>query len=325
MRPEAARTLAEAWATTAAQLGIAITPERVAPAAMVLSADPAAGWRAVREELAEVAESPRAVRRTLPALFGVLTAQHPELGAALAPSLVVTAELAGGAEAAAAEPATVAEAVRLERSRWIERLHNGPVQTAVVLHLRATMEGGPEDFVDALETHIDELRWLIAEPDAHEGQGLRERLEAAVARCPWAEAELRFGLPEHVELPETLSELAIGVVSEGLANLRHAGAAHARLELSAGSEGTVRICLDDDGAGFDVDAALSDRRPGHLGLRWLRDSIVAAGGWLEVDSAPGQGTHLEIELPAGPIVSAPSTRSRGGVATLAAAVQRASA
>ena len=55
----------------------------------------------------------------------------------------------------------------------------------------------------------------------------------------------------------------------------------------------VRLVVEDDGTGFDP--ALPPE-PGHVGLRGLRDATKEAGGRLEVVSAPGRGTRVELEV-----------------------------
>lgn len=58
-----------------------------------------------------------------------------------------------------------------------------------------------------------------------------------------------------------------------------------------------RIIVADDGVGFDPQAPLSDDRA-HVGIQNVRSRIEAlCGGSVEVDSAPGKGTRVVIEIP----------------------------
>lgn len=52
----------------------------------------------------------------------------------------------------------------------------------------------------------------------------------------------------------------------------------------------------DDGRGFDPAVAPTE---GHFGLRTLRSLVRESGGTLEVESAPGEGTTVRMEVPAG--------------------------
>jgi signal transduction histidine kinase len=62
----------------------------------------------------------------------------------------------------------------------------------------------------------------------------------------------------------------------------------------ATSDGSVRLTVADDGEGFDASSA----EPG-AGLTNMRDRIDAAGGQLQMTSAPGVGTRVEVHVPLG--------------------------
>ena len=53
--------------------------------------------------------------------------------------------------------------------------------------------------------------------------------------------------------------------------------------------------MADNGVGFDLSA---DVASDSFGLRGLRDLAAEAGGTLTVESAPGQGTRVTLEVPA---------------------------
>ena len=83
------------------------------------------------------------------------------------------------------------------------------------------------------------------------------------------------------------------VAQEALRNAtRHARATSVDISVTR-SHGQVVLDVEDDGVGFDPDAVAPR---GHLGLRGLRDLAVEAGGRLTVTSAPGQGTHVHVEV-----------------------------
>lgn len=85
------------------------------------------------------------------------------------------------------------------------------------------------------------------------------------------------------------------VVQETLTNVaRHAQAREVSLRLLANGN-RVRIRINDNGSGFDVDAALND--PASSGLIGMRERVMLLGGSLQIDSAVGQGTQLLVELP----------------------------
>jgi len=97
-----------------------------------------------------------------------------------------------------------------------------------------------------------------------------------------------------VELPEPVAEILWRTAQEGLTNIeKHAPqAGHVSLRLyCSGSQ--VRLQIEDDGAGF----VPQTQQPGHFGLAGMRERVQGVGGTLEVDSVPGRGTRLLIEIP----------------------------
>lgn len=86
---------------------------------------------------------------------------------------------------------------------------------------------------------------------------------------------------------------AYRVVQEALTNAaRYAGAKGIRLEVQADS-GELRIEVEDDGRGFDPQAALEKNR----GLNGMRERVLLTGGSFHIQSRPGEGTRLTIRLP----------------------------
>jgi two-component system, NarL family, sensor histidine kinase UhpB len=53
----------------------------------------------------------------------------------------------------------------------------------------------------------------------------------------------------------------------------------------------------DDGVGFSPETAAARAEEGHLGLRGLTDLVADAGGLMTVDSGPGKGTRLHLQMP----------------------------
>jgi PAS domain S-box-containing protein len=129
---------------------------------------------------------------------------------------------------------------------------------------------------------VPTLRWYLAR--FAERTGIQVQLDA-----PELPARLR---------PET--ETAIyRVVQEALTNIaRHAQAHQVQVQLACAGE-TVIASVEDDGLGFDVEAW--SERPGEqqtLGLTGMQERAMLLDGRVEIRSQPGQGTRIEIELPA---------------------------
>ena len=61
---------------------------------------------------------------------------------------------------------------------------------------------------------------------------------------------------------------------------------------------SVRLAIQDDGRGFDTAATLEAAAAGgHLGIVGMRERARAGGGTFKLESQPGKGTTVEIELP----------------------------
>lgn len=96
-------------------------------------------------------------------------------------------------------------------------------------------------------------------------------------------------LPEN--LPEEHKTCIYRVVQEALRNSsRHAGARHARIHIRATAE-RLLLYVQDDGIGFD---------PQHekgLGLLGIEERVTRIKGAVQVNSAPGRGTTIGLQLP----------------------------
>jgi len=58
----------------------------------------------------------------------------------------------------------------------------------------------------------------------------------------------------------------------------------------------VRVCIQDQGQGFDPQHA-AGAKDSHFGLSFMRERAEQMGGTLRVDSAPGQGTCVTVDVP----------------------------
>jgi signal transduction histidine kinase/ligand-binding sensor domain-containing protein len=89
------------------------------------------------------------------------------------------------------------------------------------------------------------------------------------------------------------------VAGEALRNaFRHASARRIEVEIRYG-ERRFRLRVRDDGKGIDPSLLVGDGRPGHFGLRGMRERAKLVGGKLTVWSELESGTELELSIPAG--------------------------
>ena len=148
----------------------------------------------------------------------------------------------------------------------------------------------------------DELRSVVVElrPAALDEDGLLPTLVSHVEVLDRAHsASVGFSHDRIRALPPAQEEAVLRVAQEALHNaLRHSGAASVQVELrtAAGGRG-ARLSVCDDGRGFEPEQV---RRAGrHLGLVSMRDRAAGVGGTLRIESAPGKGTVVELEVPGG--------------------------
>ncbi|MGW3360862.1 GAF domain-containing sensor histidine kinase [Streptomyces bungoensis] len=204
---------------------------------------------------------------------------------------------------------TIAE----ERSRLAHELHDAVSQKLFSLRLTAQAAAtlvdrdparakGELQQVAALAAEAaDELRAAVVElrPAALDEDGLVATLRTQIQVLDRAHsARVTFTTGNGFRaLPAAQEEAVLRVAQEALHNaLRHSGAAHVDVTVDRRGSGAV-LRVTDDGGGFEP---RSVRRAGrHLGLVSMRDRASGVGGTLTVESAPGKGTTIEMEVPGG--------------------------
>lgn len=97
-------------------------------------------------------------------------------------------------------------------------------------------------------------------------------------------------------LTAALESVCYRVAQEALTNVaRHAHATHVRVALRL-TETSVRLEIADDGQGF-TPGPRPRGSPGGRGLVGMRERVELLGGALRIDSTPGRGTHVVVDLP----------------------------
>lgn len=203
---------------------------------------------------------------------------------------------------------TIAE----ERSRLAHELHDAVSQKLFSLRLTAQAAAalvdrdparakGELQQVAALAAEAaDELRAAVVElrPAALDEDGLVNTLRTQIQVLDRAHtARVTFETRGIRALPAAQEEALLRVAQEALHNaLRHAEAGRVEVSLARRGQGAV-LRVSDDGKGFEPGSV---RRAGrHLGLVSMRDRAGGVGGGLTVESAPGKGTTIEMEVPGG--------------------------
>ncbi len=103
------------------------------------------------------------------------------------------------------------------------------------------------------------------------------------------------GVDDELLPPEAQMQL-FRILQEACSNVRkHADTGCVRLSFERG-DGLVRVCIQDQGQGFDPQHA-AGAKDSHFGLSFMRERAEQMGGTLRVDSAPGQGTCVTVDVP----------------------------
>lgn len=103
---------------------------------------------------------------------------------------------------------------------------------------------------------------------------------------------------KEVRLPSAIEAAIYRMVQEAFSNvLKHANASHVSLEISFSPQ-LIALTIQDNGIGFKPDAMnCPTNRNGHFGLVGMRERVELIEGRLIIDSSPGQGTKIAIDIP----------------------------
>lgn len=196
---------------------------------------------------------------------------------------------------------------------WLSReLHDGTSQTLVSIKLLT------ETVMDRLAPDDGQLRPILQRAIARTNEalstmrGISHRLRPAELDTLGLTIALRqlgdemgeggrtrfelLSCDEPEGLPDEIKTTLFRVSQESLTNVyKHARASKVTMTLANDAAG-LRLRIEDDGRGFDLDAIAQHPRRG-IGLRNMRERLVAIGGTLLIMSRP-QGTVIVAEVPA---------------------------
>jgi signal transduction histidine kinase len=195
-----------------------------------------------------------------------------------------------------------------ERKRLARELHDGIGQalTSILLRLKTLQE--VED-VKEMNDRLNDLRFLTAQtiedlrrlamdlrPAALDSLGIVPALRWYTQQCAERTGlDIRFMGPEKYDRLSPEIELTLyRVAQEGLTNaIRHSRAQKIVVFLERDLNlNAVRLTITDDGAGFN--ATTLDRG---LGLVGIRERVELLSGEFNIETDPGSGTQLWIEIP----------------------------
>jgi signal transduction histidine kinase len=199
-----------------------------------------------------------------------------------------------------------------ERKRIALELHDqtGQILTSLIMTLGVL---GEADSLSAVREHVADVREMAA-------QVLKEVHDLALELRPSVLDDLgllaalrdlhkafrdRFRFPIDFQvlgldarrLPAHIETALYRIVQEALTNVARHARAHGVSVLLECRRSAVKLIVEDDGVGFDVLAAQHAGSRERLGLYGMRERASLVGGQLTIESSPGMGTAVYVEIP----------------------------
>jgi signal transduction histidine kinase len=202
------------------------------------------------------------------------------------------------------------------RKKLARDLHDGPTQSVAAMAMRINLARRmmSKDTKEATKelVKIEELAHRTTKEIRHmlftlrplilESQGLNAALQAMAEK-------MRETFSQNVLInvdDNILNDMEMGkqgvifyIIEEATNNARkHANAPHIWVRLRTFEKGVALLEIEDDGLGFDVAAVNKsyDKR-GSLGMVNLKERTELVNGLLNIDSAPGNGTRIQVYIP----------------------------
>lgn len=196
-----------------------------------------------------------------------------------------------------------------ERQRLARELHDAVSQQLFAISMTATaaLRTLEKDF-DKAQRQIylieemasvaqSEMRALLLHlrPVHLEGkrlsEGLVELMQELSAKVPM---QIDWELSEDIKLPRGIEDHLFRIVQEAMSNaLRHSKASRLEVRLTKPSADAVRLMIRDDGVGFNLDM----KKQASYGIVTMRERVNEIGGSMNLITAPGKGTRIEIRIP----------------------------
>ena len=196
-----------------------------------------------------------------------------------------------------------------ERKRIARELHDDTSQSLAALVM--ALDGAVAALKAGLTPRLEETRALAVRtieevhrmildlrPSVLDDLGLQSAIRwyadrhltshGVSVRCEFDAPDRRF--------PAAFETALFRVCQEAMSNVaRHAQAESVLIQLSEGG-GAIRIEIEDDGRGFEPErVSHAERR--HFGLMGIEERVEILGGTVKIESSPGQGTRVRLEVP----------------------------
>ncbi|MFQ6058799.1 MAG: histidine kinase [Anaerolineae bacterium] len=209
--------------------------------------------------------------------------------------------------------AQVISAQEEERKRIARELHDETSQAlaTLIINLDVAEQSLPDELAQTKETlmatrelasqTLEEVRKLVYDlrPTVLDDLGLIPALRwYAKNHLEKMGIQVRLKAKGCTErLPPQVETAIFRIAQEAMNNIvKHAQARSALLRLGI-EDSQVALLVEDDGRGFDVEQVLHATEERRLGLFGIEERVALLGGTFTIESQPGQGTRLRIQVP----------------------------
>ena len=199
-----------------------------------------------------------------------------------------------------------------ERSRLAQELHDGLVQLIGSINMwsQEAQEAFTAEDYPAIQVAISQIEALSSDAYAslrEELLGLRDTFDSdrdllSVIREYLSRFKRQWGIEvelitEDLKISQIISPAAevqlLRVIQESMTNVRrHAQATKVTINILV-DEKHLNIKIEDNGQGFQINEVEGN----HLGLNIMRERIASVEGTIKLESEPGSGTKIQVEIP----------------------------
>jgi signal transduction histidine kinase len=202
----------------------------------------------------------------------------------------------------------------VERARFARELHDGAIQSLIAVEMQLDVlrrQSGQAPVVSSELTRIQKLlreevlklRELMQamksfEVDSDRLLGFISDMVERFQRENGISAQFVCEMPR-VELPQKVCRELARIVQESLVNVRkHSGAHHVLVRIGQRAD-SLRLTIEDDGRGFAFSGRMSEAELANSGKgpAVIRERVRLLAGELTIESTPGQGARLEVQIP----------------------------
>lgn len=210
-----------------------------------------------------------------------------------------------------------AEAATEERHRIAREFHDTLEQdlAGITLRLDAAAHRTADErsrtvleeqrgLIARLQSETHDFLWDLRDPARHDGSLVESLASQTAYLQSLTDVPIRLDAAADLpRVPPLVQYQLLRIVREAVSNaVRHGDPTGIDLRLRASAAG-LSLSVADDGRGFDV--ASRQAVAGHFGVRGMRERVRRIGAVVEIESQPGQGTRVEVRVPATSLTVSP--------------------